>query len=120
MGIVLSSAAASVVSDARLGLSLALEKSQLDRLQIAPNWDIFPFIGLVSNMVGGLWAMGLVLMVGAWILASVVWVLSRVIHSGQMQQYSGTVFIWCGIGTVLLGAAMTMVKLLATQDMGTA
>ena len=37
------------------------------------------------------------------------------IHSGPMQQYSGTVFIWCALATMILGSAMAIVKFFATQ-----
>lgn len=98
------------------GVTLALNEGNLDGLNnIAPNWDVFPFIDLITKMVGGLWAIALILAVAAWIIAAIVWMLSRVIHSGMMQQYSGTVFVWCGIATILLGAAMPLVKYLAVQ-----
>ena len=95
---------------------LALTDGDVTKMNIAPDWEVFPFLKLVSQMVGGLWAMALVLTVGAWILAALVWMLSRVIHSGMMQQYSGTVFVWCAIGTILLGASMAIVKFLVTRD----
>ena len=43
------------------------------------------------------------------------WIAGRVIHSGPMQQYSGTVFIWCALATMILGSAMAIVKFFATQ-----
>ena len=76
---------------------------------------IFPFMQLVSDMVGGLWALSLYIAVGAWICAAIAWIAGRVIHSGPMQQYSGTVFIWCALATMILGSAMAIVKFFATQ-----
>jgi len=75
----------------------------------------FPFMQLVSDMVGGLWALSLYIAVGAWICAAIAWIAGRVIHSGPMQQYSGTVFIWCALATMILGSAMAIVKFFATQ-----
>ena len=82
---------------------------------VSPNFPFFPFMDLVSNMVGGLWALSLYIAVGAWICAAIAWIAGRVIHSGPMQQYSGTVFIWCALATMILGSAMAIVKFFATQ-----
>lgn len=105
------------VADFKTGVILAVTDSDLSDLNIAPQFDALPFMPLVTKMIGGLWALAFALMVGCWILASLVWVISRVVHSGMMQQYSGTVFVWAGIGTVLLGSALTLTKYLATQPM---
>ena len=55
------------------------------------------------------------LTVAAWICAAIAWIMGRVIHSGPMQQYSGTVFIWCALATMILGSSMAIVKFFATQ-----
>lgn len=81
-----------------------LNDGDLSNLKVSPNFSFFPFMDLVSNMVGGLWALSLYIAVGAWICAAIAWIAGRVIHSGPMQQYSGTVFIWCALATMILGA----------------
>lgn len=48
-------------------------------------------------------------------LRAIAWIAGRVIHSGPMQQYSGTVFIWCALATMILGSSMAIVKFFATQ-----
>lgn len=96
-------AAATIVS-----VATGLNDGDLSNLKVSPNFSFFPFMDLVSNMVGGLWALSLCIAVGAWIAG-------RVIHSGPMQQYSGTVFIWCALATMILGSAMAIVKFFATQ-----
>lgn len=103
-------AAATVVS-----VATGLNDGDLSNLKVSPNFSFFPFMDLVSNMVGGLWALSLYIAVGAWICAAIAWIAGRVIHSGPMQQYSGTVFIWCALATMILGSAMAIVKFFATQ-----
>ena len=100
-------AAATIVS-----VATGLNDGDLSNLKVSPNFSFFPFMDLVSNMVGGLWALSLTIAVGAWICAAIA---GRVIHSGPMQQYSGTVFIWCALATMILGSAMAIVKFFATQ-----
>ena len=99
------------------GLTVAagLTDSDLSKLKVSPNFDYFPFMKLIQDLVGGLWAVSLYIAIGAWICAAVAWIASRVIHSGPMQQYSGTVFIWTAIATMILGSAMAIVKFFATQ-----
>lgn len=80
-------AAATIVS-----VATGLNNGDISNLKVSPNFTFFPFMQLVSDMVGG-----------------------RVIHSGPMQQYSGTVFIWCALATMILGSAMAIVKFFATQ-----
>ena len=75
------------------------------------SWDVQG----VRDMVGGLWAMSLYIAIAAWICAAIAWIMGRVIHSGPMQQYSGTVFIWCALATMILGSSMAIVKFFATQ-----
>ena len=110
-------AAATIVS-----VATGLNDGDLSNLKVSPNFSFFPFMDLVSNMVGGLWALSLYIAVGAWICAAIAWICAaiawiagRVIHSGPMQQYSGTVFIWCALATMILGSAMAIVKFFATQ-----
>lgn len=102
--------AATIVS-----VATGLQDSDLSNLKVSPNFSFFPFMDLVSNMVGGLWALSLYIAVGAWICAAIAWIAGRVGHSGPMQQYSGTVFIWCALATMILGSAMAIVKFFATQ-----
>lgn len=92
-----------------------LNNGDISNLKVSPNFTFFPFMQLVSDMVGGLWALSLYIAVGAWICAAIAWIAGRVIHSGPMQQYSGTVFIWCALATMILGSAMAIVKFFATQ-----
>ena len=103
-------AAATIVS-----VATGLNNGDISNLKVSPNFTFFPFMQLVSDMVGGLWALSLYIAVGAWICAAIAWIGGRVIHSGPMQQYSGTVFIWCALATMILGSAMAIVKFFATQ-----
>ena len=103
-------AAATIVS-----VATGLNNGDISNLKVSPNFTFFPFMQLVSDMVGGLWALSLYIAVGAWICAAIAWIAGRVIHSGPMQQYSGTVFIWCALATMILGSAMAIVKFFATQ-----
>lgn len=75
-----------------LTVAAGLTDSDLSSLNVSPNFSFFPFMELVQNMVGGLWAMSLYIAIAAWICAAIAWIMGRVIHSGPMQQYSGTVF----------------------------
>lgn len=95
-------AAATIVS-----VATGLNNGDISNLKVSPNFTFFPFMQLVSDMVGGLWALSLYIAVGAWICAAIAWIAGRVIHSGPMQQYSGTVFIWCATATMIAGSAMT-------------
>ena len=97
-------AAATIVS-----VATGLNDGDLSNLKVSPNFSFFPFMDLVSNMVGGPWALSLYIAVGAWICAAIAWI------AGPMQQYSGTVFIWCALATMILGSAMAIVKFFATQ-----
>ena len=97
-------AAATIVS-----VATGLNNGDISNLKVSPNFTFFPFMQLVSDMVGGLWALSLYIAVGAWICAAIAWIAGRVIHSGPMQQYSGTVFIWCALATMILGSAMAIV-----------
>lgn len=105
-----SSSAATIVS-----VATGLNDGDLSNLKVSPNFSFFPFMDLVSNMVGGLWALSLYIAVGAWICAAIAWIVGRAVQSGPMQQYSGTVFIWCALATMILGSAMAIVKFFATQ-----
>lgn len=98
-----------------LTVAAGLTDSDLSSLNVSPNFSFFPFMELVQNMVGGLWAMSLYIAIAAWICAAIAWIMGRVIHSGPMQQYSGTVFIWCALATMILGSSMAIVKFFATQ-----
>ena len=98
-----------------LSQATGLTDSDLDKLNVSPNFSFFPFMQLVSDMVGGLWALSLYIAIAAWICAAIAWIAGRVIHSGPMQQYSGTVFIWCALATMILGSSMAIVKFFATQ-----
>ena len=88
---------------------LALTDNDLSGFSVSPNWTFFPFMSLVSNIVGGLWA------TAAWIIAAFSWVVSKAIHNSTMQQYSGIVFVWIALGMMLLGSAMAIVKFASTQ-----
>ena len=77
-------AAATIVS-----VATGLNNGDISNLKVSPNFTFFPFMQLVSDMVGGLWALSLYIAVGAWICAAIAWIAGRVIHSGPMQQYSG-------------------------------
>ena len=68
-----------------LTVAAGLTDSDLSSLNVSPNFSFFPFMELVQNMVG------------------------------PMQQYSGTVFIWCALATMILGSSMAIVKFFATQ-----
>ena len=57
-------AAATIVS-----VATGLNDGDLSNLKVSPNFSFFPFMDLVSNMVGGLWALSLYIAVGAWITA---------------------------------------------------
>ena len=98
-----------------LTVAAGLTDSDLSSLNVSPNFSFFPFMELVQNMVGGLWAMSLYIAIAAWICAAIAWIMGRVIHSGPMQQSSGTVFIWCALATMILGSSMAIVKFFATQ-----
>ena len=98
-----------------LTVAAGLTDSDLSSLNVTPNFGFFPFMKLISDMVGGLWALSLYIAVAAWICAAIAWIMGRVIHSGPMQQYSGTVFIWCALATMILGSSMAIVKFFATQ-----
>lgn len=102
-------------STARKSVNVALTDADLAQFKVTPDFDFFPFMSLVQNMVGGLWALSLYLVVGAWILAAIGWVCGRVFRNGTAQQYSGTVFVWCAIATMLVGSAMAVVKFFAVQ-----
>ena len=88
-------------------IALALTDNDLSGFSVSPNWTFFPFMSLVSNIVGGLWALG--------IIAAFSWVVSKAIHNSTMQQYSGIVFVWIALGMMLLGSAMAIVKFASTQ-----
>ena len=77
--------------------------------------SVSPFMSLVSNIVGGLWALGIFVATAAWIIAAFSWVVSKAIHNSTMQQYSGIVFVWIALGMMLLGSAMAIVKFASTQ-----
>ena len=94
---------------------LALDESDLGQFKVSPDFDFFPFMALVQNMVGGLWALGLYLAVAAWILSAIGWAAGHVLRNNTAQQYSGTVFVWCALATMLLGSAMAIVKFFAIQ-----
>ena len=98
-----------------LSQATGLTDSDLNSLNVSPNFSFFPFMQLVSDMVGGLWALSLCIAVAVWICAAIAWGAGRVIKSGPMQQYSGTVLIWCALATMVLGSAMAIVKFFATQ-----
>ena len=89
---------------------LALTDNDLSGFSVSPNWTFFPFMSLVSNIVGGLWALGIFVATAAWIIAAFSWVVSK-----AMQQYSGIVFVWIALGMMLLGSAMAIVKFASTQ-----
>lgn len=94
---------------------LALTDNDLSGFSMSPNWTFFPFMSLVSNIVGGLWALGIFVATAAWIIAAFSWVVSKAIHNSTMQQYSGIVFVWIALGMMLLGSAMAIVKFASTQ-----
>ena len=96
-------------------IALALTDNDLSGFSVSPNWTFFPFMSLVSNIVGGLWALGIFVATAAWIIAAFSWVVSKAIHNSTMQQYSGIVFVWIALGMMLLGAAMAIVKFASTQ-----
>ena len=52
-------AAATIVS-----VATGLNDGDLSNLKVSPNFSFFPFMDLVSNMVGGLWALSLYIAVG--------------------------------------------------------
>ena len=62
-------AAATIVS-----VATGLNDGDLSNLKVSPNFSFFPFMDLVSNMVGGLWALSLYIAVGAWICAAIAWI----------------------------------------------
>lgn len=62
-------AAATIVS-----VATGLNDGDLSNLKVSPNFSFFPFMNLVSNMVGGLWALSLYIAVGAWICAAIAWI----------------------------------------------
>ena len=78
---------------------LALTDNDLSGFSVSPNWTFFPFMSLVSNIVGGLWALGIFVATAAWIIAAFSWV----------------VFVWIALGMMLLGSAMAIVKFASTQ-----
>ena len=96
-------------------IALALTDNDLSGFSVSPNWTFFPFMSLVSNIVGGLWALGIFVATAAWIIAAFYWVVSKAIHNSTMQQYSGIVFVWIALGMMLLGSAMAIVKFASTQ-----
>ena len=96
-------------------IALALTDNDLSGFSVSPNWTFFPFMSLVSNIVGGLWALGIFVATAAWIIAAFSWVVSKAIHNSTMQQYSGIVFVWIALGMMLLGSAMAIVKFASTQ-----
>ena len=96
-------AAATIVS-----VATGLNNGDISNLKVSPNFTFFPFMQLVSDMVGGLWALSLYIAVGAWICAAIAWIGGRVIHSGP-------VFIGGALATMILGSAMAIVKFFATQ-----
>ena len=73
---------------------LALTDNDLSGFSVSPNWTFFPFMSLVSNIVGGLWALGIFVATAAWIIAA---------------------FSWVALGMMLLGSAMAIVKFASTQ-----
>ena len=91
-------------------IALALTDNDLSGFSVSPNWTFFPFMSLVSNIVGGLWALGIFVATAAF-----SWVVSKAIHNSTMQQYSGIVFVWIALGMMLLGSAMAIVKFASTQ-----
>ena len=96
-------------------VATGLQDSYLTKLDVKPNFNYFPFMSLINNMVGGLWAIALYVAVAAWICAAVAWIVGRATKSGPMQQYSATVFVWLAIGTMVIGSSMAIVKFFATQ-----
>lgn len=97
-----------------MSVATGLNDGDLSNLKVSPNFHS-SLLGSGLQHVGGLWALSLYIAVGAWICAAIAWIAGRVIHSGPMQQYSGTVFIWCALATMILGSAMAIVKFFATQ-----
>ena len=55
-------------------IALALTDNDLSGFSVSPNWTFFPFMSLVSNIVGGLWALGIFVATAAWIIAAFSWV----------------------------------------------
>ena len=102
-----------------MSVATGLNNGDISNLKVSPNFTFFPFMQLVSDMVGGLWALSLYIAVGAWICAAIAWIAGRVIHTGRQEAKvgarSGTVFIWCALATMILGSAMAIVKFFATQ-----
>lgn len=98
------------------GVSLA-EPIDLSGLTVTINFSYFPFTAWITNMVGGMWAIGITLLVAAWILAVIAWVFGHLSNSGGMKQYAGTVFVWLAIGTVVMGSAVALVKFFAAQTL---
>lgn len=66
-------AAATIVS-----VATGLNNGDISNLKVSPNFTFFPFMQLVSDMVGGLWALSLYIAVGAWICAAIAWIGGRV------------------------------------------
>lgn len=62
-------AAATIVS-----VATGLNNGDISNLKVSPNFTFFPFMQLVSDMVGGLWALSLYIAVGAWICAAIAWI----------------------------------------------
>lgn len=99
-------------------LVLALNEGDLKFMDgLRPNSEVFPFIDLIQNMVGGLWAIAIYVLVGAWICTALAWVGGRFTHSSMMQQISGSAFIWCAIATMIVGSASSCVSFFATQSL---
>ena len=104
--------AATIVS-----VATGLNDGDLSNLKVSPNFSFFR-CKLVCFSLHGLVAESSskshATRVAAW-FAFHGMPRCRVIHSGPMQQYSGTVFIWCALATMILGSAMAIVKFFATQ-----
>ena len=54
-----------------VSVATGLNNGDISNLKVSPNFTFFPFMQLVSDMVGGLWALSLYIAVGAWICAAI-------------------------------------------------
>ena len=96
-------------------IALALTDNDLSGFSVSPNWTFFPFMSLVSNIVGGLRELCMVEASTALNIAAFSVRETRPVNNSTMQQYSGIVFVWIALGMMLLGSAMAIVKFASTQ-----
>lgn len=85
---------------------------------VSPNWDVFPFMGWLKDMVGGLQAVLLIIAVAGLLLAIIGLVFSKVASSRGGSSLSATVLLVCGLGAIGIAGASGIIAWFAGQNVG--